>query len=105
MASEWGEPPRWNERPDAWVERVTRPKIDADPRLIDAEQEHQAARDEVLSRPERAQTARLATFGRVFGAEQVFRNRKAYLRTNPAQQAAHAAQAAQQARDEAERLR
>jgi len=105
LASEWGEPPRWNERPDAWVERVTRPKIDADPRLIDAEQEHQAARDEVLSRPERAQTARLATFGRVFGAEQVFRNREAYLRTNPAQQAANAAQAAQQARDEAELLR
>lgn len=105
LVSEWGEPPRWNERADAWVERVTRQKIDADPRLIDAEREHQAARDEVLCRPERAQTARLAAFRRVFGAEQVLRDREAYLRTNPAQRATSAAQAAKQAREEAALLR
>ena len=50
-------------------------------------------------------TARLAAFGRVFGAEQVFRNRTAYLSTNPAQRAASAAQAATRARAEAELLR
>ncbi|QBE50362.1 TrwC relaxase [Leucobacter triazinivorans] len=105
LASEWGELPRWNERADTWVKRVTRPKIDADPRVVDAEQEHRAARDEVLRRPERAQTARLAAFGRVFGAEQVFRNRAAYLSTNPAQRAQSAAQTAKHARDEAELLR
>ncbi|MGO2931083.1 MobF family relaxase [Microbacterium sp.] len=105
LANEWGEPPRWNERPDAWVERVTRPKINTDPRLIQAEQAHGAARDEVLSRPERAQTARLAAFGRVFGAERVLRNRDAYLSTNPAQRATSAAQTAKYARAEAELLR
>ena len=105
LANEWSEPPRWNERADAWVERVTRPKINANPRVIEAEQEHQTARDELLSMPERAQTARLAAFGRVFGAEQVLRNREAYLRTNPAQRATSTAQAAKHAREEAELLR
>lgn len=56
LANEWSEPPRWNERADAWVERVTRPKINANPRVIEAEQEHQTARDELLSMLERAQT-------------------------------------------------
>lgn len=105
LTGEWGAPPRWNERADAWVERVTQPKIENDPRLIAAEQEHRAARDEVLSRPERAQTARLAAFGRVFGAERVFRNRDAYLSTNSAQRAESAGQTAKRARAEAELLR
>jgi len=105
LASEWGEPPRWNEPADAWAERVTRPKIDADPRVVEAEQTHRAARDEVLSRPERGQTARLAAFGRVFGAEQVFRIRTAYLSSNPAQRTRSAALAAKHARAEAELLR
>lgn len=105
LTSEWGEPPRWNERADAWVERVTRPRIENDPRVIDAEHEHQAARDALLNRPERAQTARLAAFARVFGAETVSRNRQAYFTANPAQQAARARKNAQQAREEAELLR
>ena len=105
LTNEWGEPPKWNERADAWVERVTRPRIENDPRVIDAEQEHRAARDAMLSRPERAQTARLAAFARVFGAETVSRNRQAYLGTNPARQAASAAQTARRARKEAELLR
>ena len=105
LASEWGELPRWNERADTWVERVTRPKIDADPRVVGAEQEHRAARDEVLGRPEWVQAARLAAFGRVFGAEQVFRNRAAYLIMNPAQRAESATQTAKHARTEAELLR
>lgn len=105
LAREWGAPPKWNERADAWVERVTKPKIENDPGLIEAEQEHRAARDEVLSRPERAQSARLTAFGRVFGAERVFRNRDAYLSTNPAQRAGSAAQTAKHARAEAELLR
>lgn len=62
--------------------------------MVEAGQEHRAARDEVLSRPERAQTARSAAFGRVFGAEQVFRNRAAYLSMNPAQRAESASQTA-----------
>lgn len=105
LTSEWSEPPRWNEHSDSWVERVTRPRIDSDPRVIDAEQEHQAARDALLHRPERAQTARLAAFARVFGPETVIRNQQAYLTTNPAQQATRAAKTAKQARKEAELLR
>lgn len=105
MTSEWGEPPKWNERADAWVERITRPRIDGDLRVIDAEQEHQAARDALLHRPERAQTARLAAYARVFGAEAVIRNQQAYLTTNPAQQAARATKTAKQARKEATLLR
>ncbi|MCT2007607.1 AAA family ATPase [Micrococcus lylae] len=105
VTSEWGEPPRSNERADAWVERVTRPRIDSDPRVIDAEQEHQAARDALLHRPERAQTERLVAFARVFGAETVIRNQQAYLTTNPMQQATRAANTARQAREEAALLR
>lgn len=87
------------------MERVTRPRIENDPRVIDAEQEHQTARDALLHRPERAQPARLAAYARTFGAETVIRNRQAYLATNPAQQAARAAKTARQAREEAELLR
>ena len=105
VTSEWGEPPRWNERADAWVERVTRPRIESDPRVLDAEQEHRAARDTLLYRPERAQTERLVAFARVFGSERVIRNQQAYLTTNPAEQAARAANTAKQAREETELLR
>ena len=105
VTSEWGEPPRWNERADAWVDRVTRPRIDSDPRVIDAEQEHRAARDALLHRPERAQTERLVAFARVFGAETVIRNQQAYLTANPAQQTARAAKTARQAREEVALLR
>lgn len=105
LTSEWGEPPRWNERADSWVERVTRPRIENDPRVIDAEQEHQAACDALLHRPERAQAARLAAYARAFGAETVIRNQQAYLTTNPVQQAARAAKTAKRAREETELLR
>ncbi len=105
VTGEWGELPRWNERADAWVERVTKPRIENDPRVIDAEQEHRAARDALLHRPERAQTERLVAFARVFGSERVIRNQQAYLTTSPAQQAARATNTARQAREEAELLR
>ncbi|MGK0742016.1 MobF family relaxase [Leucobacter sp. Z1108] len=105
LSNEWGELPRLNERAEAWVERVTRPKIDTDPRLIEAEQVHQVARDEVLNGPERAQAARLVVYGRIFGTERVFRNRDAYLSPNPSQRAKSATQTAKYARAEAELLR
>ncbi len=105
LTREWGEPPRWNESPDAWVERVTRPRIDGDARVIDTEQEHQTARKALLHRPERAQAARLAAYARAFGAETVIRNQQAYLTTSPAQQAARTAKTAKQAREEAALLR
>ena len=105
VTSGWGEPPRGDERAGARVERVTRPRIDSDPRVLDAEQEHRAARDALLHRPERAHTERLAAYARVFGAETVIRNQQAYLTASPAQQAAPAAKTAKQAREEAALLR
>ncbi|WP_235829352.1 ATP-dependent DNA helicase [Gulosibacter macacae] len=105
LTNEWGELPRRNERADTWMERVTRPKIDTDPRLIEAEQAHRVARDEVLNRPEQAQVARLAAYSRLFGTERVFRNRDAYLSPNPSQRTMSATQTAKNARAEAELLR
>ncbi|ROR95915.1 conjugative relaxase-like TrwC/TraI family protein [Salana multivorans] len=105
LTNEWGESPRWNDRVDGWVERVTRPRIDNDPGLADAEREHRAARDASLSRPEQARAARLTAVARVFGVDTVARNRQAYLTANPAQEAARAAKTANQARKEAELLR
>lgn len=105
LTSEWGEPPRSNESADAWVERVTRPRIENDPRVSETEEEHRAARDALLNRPERAQAVRLAAYARAFGAETVSRNAQAYLGTNPARQAASAEQTAKRARKEAELLR
>ncbi|PCC35859.1 TrwC relaxase [Brachybacterium sp. JB7] len=105
LTDEWGGPPKWNERPNVWVERVTRPRVDADPRVIEAEREHRAARDALVSRPERAQTARLTAYARAFGTDKVLRNQYAYLAANPAQQVASATQTAKQAREEADLLR
>ena len=105
LTNDWGGPPRWNERAQAWVDRVTRPVIDADPRVTEAEQEHRAARDALVTRPERAQTMRLTAYARVFGAETVLRNQYAYLSANPAQQAARATKTAKHARAEADLLR
>ncbi len=105
LTSEWGAVPRANEPVDAWVEKVTHPRIENDPRVIDAEQEYRAARDALLRRPEQAQTARFIAFARVFGAGTVSRNRQAYLSANPTLQVARAAEAAKQAREEAELLR
>lgn len=105
LTNEWGESPRWNERVDAWVERVTRPRIDNDLVLADAEREYQTARDALPSRPEQARTARLTAVARVFGVDAVSCNRQTYLAANPAQQAARAVKTAQEARKEAELLR
>lgn len=104
LTEEWGGPPKWNERPDAWVERVTGPVIDADPRVTEAEQDRRAARNALVSRLEQAQINRLAAYARVFGTERVLRNRQTYLATNPAQQAAWAVQDAKRAREEADLL-
>lgn len=105
LANEWGEIPTLNEAADSWVQRVTRSRVDDDPRVSDAEQQQQEARDALLSRPQRAQEARVAAYARVFGAEAVTRNRQAYLSANPAQQAVRSAEAARRAKEEAEMLR
>lgn len=105
LANEWGEIPTLNEAADGWAERVTRSRVDGDPRVLDAEQQQQEARDALLSRPQRAQAARVAAYARMFGPEAVSRNRQAYLSANPAQQAVRTAEAARLAKEEAELLR
>ncbi len=46
--SAWGEPPpRWNEAAPPWVERVTRPRIDANPRVAEATAQQEAAANAV----------------------------------------------------------
>ncbi|MFC3397863.1 MobF family relaxase [Microbacterium amylolyticum] len=104
LTDEWGGPPKWNEQSEAWVQRVTGPLVDGHPRVIDAEHEHRQARDTLIGRPEQAQMARLAAYARVFGTDNVLRNRESYLSANPARQGARAAQAAKQAREEADVL-
>lgn len=104
LTDEWSGPPRWNEKREAWVKRVTGPLVDGNSRVTEAEHEHRAARDALIGRPEQAQMARLAAYARVFGTDNVLRNRQSYLSANPAQQRARAAQAAKQAREEADLL-
>lgn len=77
LTDEWGVPPKWNEKSEAWVQRVTGPLVDGDPRVSDAEHEHREARAALVSRPERAQMARLAAYARVFGIDNVLPNRQA----------------------------
>ena len=105
LSSMWGDPPRLGEPADAWVQRVTAPRIDADPRVVEAERAHRAARAAFTIAPEQAQTARLAAYARVFGTEAVLHNQHSYLSANPARQAAAAAQSAKQSRAEADQLR
>ncbi|HEU0257538.1 MAG TPA: AAA family ATPase, partial [Microbacteriaceae bacterium] len=101
----WGGVPKPTERPTAWVERVTTPVINADPRLAEAEATHQSARNALYNRPERVRAARLAVYVRVFGAEKVMRDQFAFLKANPAQRCADLSQTAGRTRKEADLLR
>ena len=105
LAEGWGAPPRWNEDTEAWVQRVTRPRVNADPRVTQAEREHRAARDAIVNRPEQERTATLATYARVFGRDAVLRDQHGYLSASPLQRAKGASQTAKQARAEAKLLR
>lgn len=100
----WGEPPRWNEDSAAWVERVTRPRIDADPRVVEATEQHEAAAKAVRETLEPGPWARLRIYARVFGAEAVAERRAAYLDARPHANAKNQARAAQQARVEIDAL-
>ena len=101
----WGEPPRWNENTAAWVERVTRPRIDTDPRVVDAfaQQETAAKALRTALRPD--DLPRLRIYARIFGADAVANNRAAYLNARPHRNAEDATRTANQARAEIEALR
>lgn len=101
----WGEPPRWNENSASWVERVTRPRIDTDPRVIEATEQHEAAAKTVHKALEPDPWPRLRIYACIFGAEAVASNRAAYLDARPHVNAKDASRTAEQARAEIAALR
>ena len=101
----WGEPPRWTEDSASWVERVTRLRIDADPRVIEATEQQDAAVKAVRRTLEPGPWPRLRIYARIFGAETVAERRTAYLDARPHANAKDASRTAQQARAEIETLR
>jgi hypothetical protein len=101
----WGEPPRWTEDSASWVERVTRPRIDADPRVIEAAEQQDAAVKAVRRTLEPDPWPRLRIYAHIFGAETVAERRIAYLDARPHANAKDASRTAQQARAEMEALR
>ena len=105
LTRRWGESPRWNENSASWVERVTRPQIDADPGVVEATEQHEAAANAVRKMLEPDPWPRLRIYARIFGTETVANNRAAYLATRPHANAEDATRAARQARAEIEALR
>ena len=105
LTSAWGEPPRWNENEAAWVERVTRPRVDTDPRVIEATEQEKAAANAVRSTLQPDDRPRLRIYARVFGIEAVMSNRAAYVAARPHANAENAARTAHRARAEVEALR
>ncbi len=105
LAKTWGEPPRWNETQTAWVERVTGPRVDADPRVVEAEQQRAATGQALHAMLEPNPWPSIGIYARVFGEETVRKNPGVYVNTRPARQAEDATRTAQHARAEAETLR
>ncbi|MBF9335025.1 AAA family ATPase [Microbacterium lacticum] len=105
LTKAWGEPPRWNETQQAWVERVTRPQIDTDPRVVQAEKQRAATAQALHSVIEPNPWPTIGVYARVFGDEVVRKNPGAYVNARPARQAEDATRTAQHARAEAETLR
>ena len=105
LTSAWGEPPRWNENETAWVERVTRLRVDTDLRVIEATEQHEAAANAVRSTLQPDDRPRLRIYARVFGIEAVMSNRAAYVAARPHANAENATRTAHRARAEVETLR
>lgn len=104
LAREWGEPPRWSEDAAAWVERVTRPRIDADPRMVEATAQHEAAANAAHKTLEPDPWPRLRIYARIFGTETVVNNRATFIAARPHANAEDATRTAHQARAEIETL-
>lgn len=105
LTKTWGEPPRWNETRQAWVERVTQPKADADPRVVEAERKRTTTAQALHAVIEPNQWPTISVYGRVFGDDAVRKNPGAYVNARPSRQAEDATRTAQHARAEAETLR
>ncbi|WP_144831565.1 MobF family relaxase [Kocuria rhizophila] len=105
LSSAWGEPPRWNENETAWVERVTRPRVDTDPRVIEATEQDEAAANALRSTLQPDDRPRLRIYARIFGIEAVMSNRAAYVAARPHANAENATRTAHRACAEVEALR
>lgn len=105
LAKAWGEPPRWNETQQAWVERVTGPQIEADPRVVEAERQHAATAQALHTVIEPNPWPSIGIYARIFGEDAVRKNPGAYVNARPARRAEDAIRTAQHARAEAETLR
>ena len=105
LTKAWGEPPRWNENQAAWVERVTRPRIEADPRVIEAEQQRATAAHALHAALEPNPWPSIAVYARIFGEDAVRKNPGVYVNARPARQVEDATRTARHARAEAEVLR
>ena len=105
LTSAWGEPPRWNENSGSWIERVTRPRIAADPRVIEAAEQQEAAANAVRKALEPDDPPRLRIYARIFGTDTVVKNRGFYLDARPRANAENQTRTAQQARAEVAALR
>ena len=105
LTKAWGELPRWNESQAAWVERVTQPRVDADPRVVEAEEQRAATAHALHTVIEPNPWPTIGVYARVFGDEAVRKNPGAYVNARPARQTEDATRTAQHARAEAETLR
>ncbi|WP_131106539.1 MobF family relaxase [Ornithinimicrobium sufpigmenti] len=105
LTSAWGKPPRWNEDSAAWVERVTRPRIDTDSRVVEATEQRETAAKAVRKTLEPDPWPHLRIYARIFGTETVAKNQAVYLHARPRTNAENQARTAQQARAEIEALR
>ncbi|MBX3028859.1 MAG: hypothetical protein KF809_01745 [Chloroflexi bacterium] len=59
-----------------WVERVARPRIDADARVIEATEQYEAAANAVRKTLEPDDLPRLGIYARIFGTEAVVNDRR-----------------------------
>lgn len=105
LKRDWGEPPRLNEDAATWVERVTRPQIDADPRMVEAIEYQKATESALHKTLDPDPWPRLRIYARIFGTETVLNNRATYVAARPHANAEEATRAAQLARAEIEALR
>ena len=82
----------------------TRPRIDADPRVIEAEQQHATAAQALHAALEPNPWPSLGVYARIFVEETVRQNPGAYVNARPARLVEYATRTAQHARAEADAL-
>lgn len=105
LVATWGEPPRWHEDTSLWIERVTRARVDADPRVTAATARRVDAARELHAALEMGPWLKLQTYANIFGSQVVDRHLDAYLNARPHEIARDQTRTAARARAEAELLK